>query len=185
MKTAIVRLKSTSPYSQSKHYTTPKLPKEGDSDYEARTWRDRLHVTQDGRVFVPPMSFKNCLSEAAKYLGIKIPGNGKATYTKNFEAGILVTDALILDVKVEDVKGEWLFVPSNGMRGSGKRVNKCFPVIHEWTGTVTFYVLDETITKDVFINHLKQAGAFIGIGRFRPRNNGFYGRFNVESVSWN
>ena len=87
-------------------------------------------------------------------------------------------------IKAADVKGEWLFVPSDGVRGSGKRVDKCFPVIHEWGGNVTFHVLDETITEDVFLNHLKQAGAFIGIGRFRPRNNGFYGRFAVQSVTW-
>lgn len=184
MKTATVQLRSVSPYSQSKHYTTEKLPKELPKDYEARTWRDRLHTTDSGEVFIPPMSFKNCLSEAAKFLGIQIPGKGKSTYTKHFEAGVLVTDALMLGINAADVKGEWLFVPSDGVRGSGKRVDKCFPVIHEWAGEVTFHILDETITEDVFVNVLKQAGAFIGIGRFRPRNNGFYGRFSVESVKW-
>lgn len=184
MKTAKVKLKSISPYSQSRHYETEKLPKELAKDYEARTWRERLHVNDAGQVYIPPMSFKNCLSEAAKFLGIQIPGKGKATYTKHFEAGVLVTDALTLGIKADDVKGEWLFVPSDGVRGSGKRVNKCFPIIHEWSGEVTFFVLDETITEEVFTNVLQQAGAFIGIGRFRPRNNGFYGRFQVESVKW-
>ena len=92
---------------------------------------------------------------------------------------------MILPIKKEEVKGEWLFVPSDGVRGSGKRVDKCFPVIHEWGGEVTFYVLDETVTEEVFRNVLEQAGAFIGIGRFRPRNNGFYGRFKVEAIAWN
>jgi hypothetical protein len=184
MKTAKVKLKSISPYSQSRHYETEKLPKELAKDYEARTWRERLHVNDSGKVYIPPMSFKNCLSEAAKFLGIQIPGKGKSTYTKHFEAGVLVTDALTLDIKADEVKGEWLFVPSDGVRGSGKRVNKCFPIIHEWAGEVTFFVLDETITEEVFTNHLQQAGAFVGIGRFRPRNNGFYGRFQVESVKW-
>lgn len=184
MKTAIVTIKGVSPYSQSRKYSTEKLEKENPPDYEARTWRDRLHVNEDGNVFIPPMSFKNCLSEAAKFLAIQIPGKGKSTYTKHFEAGVLVTDALVLPIKKEDVAGEWLFVPSDGMRGSGKRVDKCFPVIHSWGGEVTFYVLDETVTEDVFKHVLEQAGAFIGIGRFRPRNNGFYGRFKVESVRW-
>jgi hypothetical protein len=184
MKTAIVSLKSVSPYSQSKHYTTEKLPKENSKDFEARTWRDRMHVTDDGHVFMPPMMFKNCLSEAAKFLSIQIPGKGKSTYTKHFEAGVLVTDALVLDVKKEDVKGEWLFVPSDGIRGSGKRVDKCFPIIHEWAGKVKFYVIDATITEDVFKSVLEQAGQFIGIGRFRPRNNGFYGRFAIDKIEW-
>jgi len=185
MKTAIATLKSVSPYSQSKHYNTEKLAKELHKDYEARTWRDRLHTTLDGEVFIPPMSFKNCLSEAARFLSVQIPGKGKSTYTKHFEAGVLVTDALHLGVKASDVKGEWLFVPSDGKRGGGSRVDKCFPVIHEWGGDVTFHILDETITEDVFLQHLQQAGAFIGVGRFRPRNNGFYGRFKVEAVKWN
>jgi hypothetical protein len=34
----------------------------------------------------------------------------------------------------------------------------------------------------VFEHHLHEAGKFIGIGRFRPRNNGFYGRFDVLGV---
>lgn len=184
MKTAIATIKGVSPYSQSKHYSTEKLPKELAKDYETRTWRDRLHATDDGTVFIPPMSFKNCLSEAAKFLSLQIPGKGKATYTKHFEAGVLVTDALHLDIKKDDVPGEWLFVPADGIRGSGKRVEKCFPVIHQWNGDVTFHILDETITRDVFEHVLTQAGAFIGIGRFRPRNNGFYGRFKLEGLSW-
>lgn len=184
MKTATAILKSISPYSQSKYHTTPKLPKEHDNDYEARTWRERLHVNEDGFVFIPPMAFKNAMSEIAKYLGMQIPGKGKSTYTKHIEAGILVTDPLVLPIKKDDIAGEWLFVPANGIRGSGKRVSRCFPLIQSWGGAVTFHVMDETVTKDVFLHHLQQAGAFIGIGRFRPRNNGFYGRFTVESMDW-
>ena len=33
------------------------LPVKG-KDYEARTWRDRMHTTDAGEVFIPPMSFK-------------------------------------------------------------------------------------------------------------------------------
>lgn len=185
MKTAVVELKGNGPYSQSRHYNVDKLQKELPRDYEARTWRERLHVTKQGTVFIPPMSFKNCLSEAAKYLSIQVPGKGKATYTKHFESGVLVLEGLDLGIKKEEVDGEWLFVPSDGIRGSGKRVDKCFPVIHDWGGKVEFLILDETVTQDVFHQVLVEAGKFIGIGRFRPRNNGFYGRFTVENISWN
>lgn len=187
MKQAIAQLESISPYSQSKHYSTdqvPKLPRELPKDYEARTWRNRLHVNEAGNVFIPPTAFKNCLSEAAKYLNVQIPGQGKATYTKHFEAGVLVIDPLDLKIKAEDVPGEWLFVPADGKRGSGKRVEKCFPIIHEWAGAVRFLILDEIITKEVFHKVLTGAGQFIGIGRFRPRNNGFYGRFQITELGW-
>jgi len=184
MKTATVSLKSSSSYSQSKYYDTPKLDKESHADYEKRTWRDRLHTTKDGKVFIPPMAFKNCIAEAAKYLAIKIPGKGNNSYTKHFESGILVTEPLILPNKKEKVEGEWFFVPADGRRGGNTRVHKCFPVIHEWEGKVDFIIFDDTVTKDIFKTILEEAGKFIGLGRFRPRNNGFYGRFSVENIKW-
>lgn len=182
MRTIITHLKSVSPYSQSKHYSVEKLPKEIAKDYEMRTWRNRMHVDKDGNVFIPPMAFKKCLEEAAKYIGRQIPGKGKATYTKHFESGVLVLDPMTLPIKAADVPGELLFLPSDGKRGSGSRVEKMMPVIHEWEGDVKWLIMDETITKDVFSEHLREAGMFIGIGRFRPRNAGYYGRFEVLSV---
>lgn len=184
MKKAIAHLKSVSPYSQSKHYVVDKLEKESHEAYEKRTWRNRCHTDADGMVFIPPMAFKNCIAEVAKYLSIQIPGKGKATYTKHFEAGVMVVDPLVIGKHVNDIPGEALFVPSDGRRGGKTRVTKWFPCITEWEGTVEFLILDETITEEVFAEHLDQAGKFIGIGRFRPRNNGYYGRFSVEKIKW-
>lgn len=184
MKTAIARLRSVSPYSQSRFHDTPKLDKEAPNDYEARTWRERQHFDEKGKVYIPPMAFKNCIAEAAKFLSVQIKGKGKATYTKHFEAGVLVMDPVSLGIAKDETPGEWFFVPSDGKRGGGSRVKRCFPVVREWEADVTFHVLDDTITQDVFEHHLSEAGKFIGIGRFRPRNNGFYGRFTVEKVKW-
>lgn len=184
MRTAIATLKGIAPYSQSRAHFTPKLEKEGADAYEERTWREKMHVGPDGKVFIPPMAFKNALTDAALFLAKQIPGKGKATYTKHFTAGVMVVEGLALPVRKEDVPGEWLFVPADGKRGSGKRVRRCFPVVQTWGGDVSFLVLDDTITNSVFEDHLREAGNFIGIGRFRPRNNGFYGRFAVEKVRW-
>jgi len=184
MKIAIVTLKSVAPYSQSRHHDTPKKAKELPKDYEQRTWRERLHVNEDGLVFIPPTAFKNCLSEAAKFLSVQVPGKGKETWTKHFEAGVTVSEPLVLDLRKEDVEGEWLFLPSDGKRGGGKRVDKCYPQIKTWRGDVVFYITDSMITEEAFTDHISQAGNIIGIGRFRPRNNGFYGRFVVERVKW-
>ena len=184
MHIARVNIKGVSPYSQGRYHNVPKLDKELPTDYERRTWRERLHAAPDGRVQIPPMALKNCLSDCAKFLGKKITGKRASTYTKHFEAGILIVDPLILDILKSDVPGEWLFVPSSGIRGDGRRVEKCFPIIHNWGGTVTVHVLDDTITEDVFIEHFTEAGKFIGLGRFRPRNNGYYGRFEVCAYTW-
>ena len=187
MREVIAHLKSISPYSQSRHYSkddVPPLAKERADDYEKRTWRHRMHASGEGYIFIPPMAFKNLVSEIAKYLGEQIHGKGKSTYTKHFESGVMVIEGLQLPFKQDAVAGEWLFVPASGRRGDGNRVLKCFPLIPEWHGRVTFHILDDTITEEVFARHLEQAGKFVGIGRFRPRNNGYYGRFAVEKLEW-
>ncbi|OEU68409.1 MAG: hypothetical protein BBJ57_02270 [Desulfobacterales bacterium PC51MH44] len=182
MKQVIASLKSVAPISFSRYHNVEKLEKELHDDYEKRTWRSRMHVNKDNKVFIPANMFKNCLSECAKYLSIQVPGKGKSLYTKHFEAGVMVTDPLVLDVSPGDVEGEWLHVPSDGRRGGTKRVPKCFPFIPEWAGDVIYYVFDETITEDVFKYVLEESGRFIGIGSFRPRNNGYKGRYEVEEL---
>lgn len=181
---ATVELESASPYSQSRMHDTPKEAKERPDDYEKRVWREKAHVNKDGNLFIPPMVFKNCLSEAAKYLSQQVPGKGKQTFTKHFDAGVIVTDPLVLPEKKDTVPGEWINANADGKKGSGTRVKRCFPVVQAWKGKMTFLILDHTITEDAFKYHLEQAGSFIGIGRFRPRNGGYYGRFIVKKVDW-
>jgi hypothetical protein len=180
----VAHLKSNAPYSQSRFHQTEKLEKETPEDYEKRTWREKAHFTTDSRLFIPPMCFKNCISEASAFLGERIKGKGQATWRKHFLAGLQVFQPLVLPIRKDDVPGEWVFCNADGKKGSGTRVMRCFPVLHEWEGNVLFHLFDDAITKDVFERHLREAGNFIGIGRFRCINGGFYGRFMVESLAW-
>lgn len=185
MKLATCKIEGISPYSQSKYHETERLNKELPDAYRDRTWRECLHYDHNGQVYIPPMAFKNCISETAKFLGIQIQGKGKATYTKHFEAGILVIEPSFLGIHKDEVEPEHLFLPSDGVRGSGKRVQKIYPLIRApWHCTVQFHIADDLITADVFRYHFEQAGTFIGIGRFRPRNNGYYGRFRLLDMEW-
>lgn len=199
MKNVTIRLIGKSPYSQSRPHRAEKLSRENSEDYEARTWKKRMHINDDGNLILPGMSVKNCLAESAKFLGKQIPGKGKATYTKYFEAGILIMHSPeILDpdgipVKAIDcdqgekpfLYGDWIFTPSDGVRGSGKRVYRCYPVIRQgWSATVDLMIVDDTITQPVIEEHLKAAGTLIGLGRFRVRNLGMYGMFEADIISW-
>lgn len=184
-KLAIATIRGNTPYSQSRPHRVEKLNKELPEAYEERTWKERLHVDENGMVFIPPMAPKNCLAEMAKYLGLQIPGKGKSTYTKHFEAGVLALQPCPLGIHKDQVPGDWVFVPADGVAGSGKRVYKCYPVIPPgWQTKVEFHILDDVITKEVFMLHFQQAGQLIGLGRFRPRNRGYYGRFDVLNLEW-
>lgn len=191
MKIVTFTITGKSPYSQSKLISTTKANDETARDHEARCWRERMHVDAKGNVYIPPMAIKNSLSEAAKFLSVGVPGKGKATYTKNIEAGVLCLTPIEIvgadgkPIKASTCPGEWFFVPSDGRRGGGKRVEKCFPIIAPgWRGQVQMEILDAMVTPEVLEMHLHHMGKLIGIGRFRPRNNGFYGRFDVSNIEW-
>jgi hypothetical protein len=185
MRTAIVTIRSRAPYSSSKAIESERGDKETPDAFEERTWRERLHVDANGCAFIPGIAFKKALDIAAKRFPTKVKGRGNATYAKFFEAGCMVLENVSLPgVTRASVKGERLFVPSDGKAGGGKRVWRTFPIVHDWSGKVAFTVLDDTITEDVFEKTIPQALAFVGIGRWRPERGGMYGRADVEKVEW-
>lgn len=174
------KLVGASPISFGRPIVSKKNTGEKPDDFEERTWRERCHVDDRGELFIPPMALKNCLSEVAQYLGESVPGKKCATYTKHFVAGLLVTDPMPLGVKLDDVEGNRVFVPSDGKRGGGKRVWKIFPIVRSWKTHATVYIADPAIKPDKLLEYLEHAGKFIGMGVFRPRNNGYFGRWTVE-----
>lgn len=183
---ATATVEGFAPLQFGRYHEADKLEKESNDDYEARTWLEKLHVDKDGQVFIPPMAFKRCLDRTAKYLSKQIKGKNRQTYTKHFESGVFCQDPVLINETKEGAKKVAVFGDSQGKRGgkSGSRVKKYFPTFPEWKGEVVFYILDETITEEVFKEHLEEAGKFTGIGVFRPENGGYYGRFTVENLEW-
>ena len=180
------RITGAAPISFSRPIQSEKSTGESHDAFEKRTWRERTHRTKDGEAFICPMALKNCLSEVAKYLQESVPGKGKSTYTRFFEAGVMVMDEMLLGVQADDIPGERLLVPSSGRRGDGTRVWKRFPVLQEWSTNATIYVLDPMLQDkpEKVAEYLGFAGKFIGMGRWRPRNNGLYGRFTVDRLKY-
>lgn len=181
MLTVIAHINGVSPYSQSRALQTPKNTGETGEAHDNRVWRERLHVNEKGMVFIPPMAIKNMLSDCARFLGETVPGKGKSTYTKHFDAGIMVIQPCDLNIKADTIPCERLFVPSDGKKGGGARVWKNFPFIQKWECDIEIILLDPIlIDKPAKVKeYLSHSGKFIGLGRFRPRNGGFYGRFEV------
>lgn len=184
MKTYIAALESVSPYSSSRYHDheTPKLDRESNDAYEKRTWKHKLTTDKTGQVLINGSGLKFALDTAAKQLGKQVPGKGKRTYTAIFVAGILIPDHIETGINKDQVDGVWVHVNSDGVRGSGKRVMKCFPTVPAWSGKAKIIVLDEAITKEVLEEHLDRAGAFVGVGQYRPEKGGTNGRFKINSL---
>jgi hypothetical protein len=189
--TVKVELTGIMPLSFGKHHDEPHVSNEKESAYEVRTYREKLHFNDQGEIFVPAMMAKKSLDAAVKHKGDKIAGRGKATYTKYFETGCRVLEDFPLTfngspITKDSVPYEKLFVPSDGVAGSGKRVNKWFPKIDiGWQCTGEFLILNNIIDPETFVRMLKYAGTFIGLGRWRIQNAGNYGMFVPTSIIWN
>ncbi|MCK9549200.1 hypothetical protein [Aquamicrobium sp.] len=187
-RTLVANLVGISPYSQSRAHDEPKIDdKESHDAYDRRTWRSKAHVDADtGQVVIPAMGLKLAIAEAARRLAIKIPGKRGATYTKNVLSGVLVVADMPLGITRDDLREEVVFANADGKRGSGTRVFRRFPMVPTgWKATAEIHLIDSEIPEEVVERCLREAGNLIGIGRFRPQNGGYLGRFEVTAMKWN
>jgi hypothetical protein len=184
MRSVKAHLESFTPYSQSRQHEMPKLDGETNDAHELRTWREKSNYNKDGYVIIPAMALKQCLDAAAKKSGLQIPGKGKSTYAKYFLADVICDEDVVLPVKRDQVESVRISANVDGVRGSGKRVWKTFPVIAAWKAIATFTILDDTVTREIFEKVIKLGGASIGVGRFRPEKGGLNGRFKSTKFEW-
>lgn len=183
---ATVKIKGLSPLSWGRHVPSEREDNEPWQAYEERVWRQKAHVNERGNVCVPAMAFKYALDDAAKRCNIKIPGGHGATLTKHFASGLmLIEDPEIQPAtKPDAIDHVWIYAHADGKRGSGTRVDRCFPIMHQWSATLVVHVLDDVITEENFLRVMKECGLFCGVGRWRVANKGLFGRWSVEKITW-
>ena len=184
---ATLTIKGLSAYSQSRQHDDPKLEGENSDAYDLRTWRSKLNVaTREGRetVVIPAHGIQQAFAAAAKYSKRQIPGQGKATWTAKFTAGLMILEDPNLHINPAEVGMITISANADGIRGSGKRVTRRFPIMPEWSATFEVYILDSIITQDVFREMVEISGMFIGLGRFRPEKGGTNGRFKIANLAW-
>jgi len=167
---------------------TAKKDSETADQHEKRVWHERARITSSGQVYLQGTAVTQGLESAAKFLGRKIPGEGKKTYTQRFKSGVLATEDIMFfnpddsPLKRDDLEGKWLFVPSDGTRGSGRRVWRCFPSVNTYYATFALMVLDNKIDEKQLTDHLVAMGRFIGWGSMRVERGNPNGRTKCADV---
>ena len=63
------------------------------------------------------------------------------------------------------------------------RVISVRPKWNEWNAEFTLNVDNDTITEETIKDIIINAGNYIGIGSFRPTNNGSFGRFKLDNFT--
>lgn len=180
-------LKGISDLMFGKHITLEKTKGESHEEFDKRTWQLKANVTKDGQCYIPGNALPMLFVAAGTWEQEKVPGGGgKATYTRRLKCGIAHDGPILLfkaddtPLMLEDLESVTLFVPSNGKQGNGTRVDRTFPVVHEWYAKGAVHLFDEKLTEPIVLQHLTAGGMFVGFGSMRVENGGSNGRFFVS-----
>lgn len=186
MRDVTISLESLTPYSSSRYFEQDVRKGETLDIHERRRWPEKLHTDDIGNVFIPGISFKLALDETAKLLNEKIKGKGNQTYTAIFQTGCAAISDVNLNINKTAVKPIEIYANADGVRGSGKRVMRLFPIIPTWRGELQMRVFNDTLPEDVFERFFTQAGVLAGVGRGRPKTGcpAGNGRFKPTRFVW-
>lgn len=134
---------------------------------------DKLYSTNEGKIYVPWNYLKNMLTNAAK--SIKIPNQGKATYSKLFGSSIEITPFELI-LSPQDYE-QFTTSAVNPMTGGRMMVTR--PMFRKWALELQIGFDEDDIPVSVMNEALDRGGKYVGIGDWRPETKGVYGKFIV------
>lgn len=161
--------------------------KEGETpqEHEERTWKQRAHYNDKGKVIISGYMLSSTLEPAAKLLGERVGGSKVGKGMSHYIRLIQIEGDIVTNITQDTLEGNAAFVSANGQVGGGK-VMRTYPKILRWSGTLTvvYPTLGNVLNDEVVMKYLEIAGLYIGIGHWRPGapSRGTYGRFSVEKV---
>lgn len=185
MKQFEVQIEGVTPYMQHRMDDTKledweknrKLIIERDDVAKEDQVRAEFHSFQDkDGFFIPSDHIVGSLINAGALVKSKV-GNGKKSM-KNIVAGMfsIKEEKIRLPIDYEIDKR------SAVNRNVKARVIVIRPKWNKWKADFTLMVDNDTITKETIEQIITYAGQYIGIGSFRPTNNGSFGRFKLNKI---
>lgn len=129
-----------------------------------------LYRTKDGKIYQPAEHFVGAMIKA----GVQFKLDGKKTYKDVVKGGVFVEPLQIIHESQEYDK-DWRVTVIPSTRG---RVMKGRARMDNWQLKFDVVCIDDRATPKDIKEILEYAGAYIGVGDYRPR----YGRFEVVSM---
>ena len=136
-----------------------------------------MHTNKDGKPFVPADHIRGSLINAGAFMKAKV-GNSRKSM-KNIVAAMFFVNP----EEVELPADEWVVDKRSAVNRNVKgRVIVVRPKWENWEVDFDLWIDDDTITLETVQELLNYAGKYVGIGSFRPQNNGSFGRFTVSKL---
>lgn len=130
----------------------------------------------EGKCFIPSDQLKGSFINAGSYVKSKVGGRSKSM--KQIVAAmfnVIPEQILIPDYDAIDKR-------SAVNRNVKARIVAIRPKWTTWSLEFTLEVGENSITTETIRSIIEYAGNYVGIGSFRPTNNGMFGRFELTSI---
>ena len=136
-----------------------------------------LYLDEDGKPCVPSIYLIRSMMKAAVDCGIKVQGKGKKTYKNYIGGGLVIIEPSLIPIKPSKyvIHEAYVVIQRN-------RIRRFRPMFPKWSLEFDIFYDENTFSSNVLKEILAYAGAFEGIGDFRPNKGGCYGRFEI--VEW-
>ena len=138
-------------------------------------WRGGLYVDATGRPVLPSRVLEAMIAKGA----------ARSKEGKQALSGMFVeTDGVLTfrgdDKTIDEMAADQFYRLTVGVRVGQSRVMRTRPIFHEWALTFDVSASTEVVTDAAAVHRwVSDAGAFLGLGDYRPR----YGRFTVEAFA--
>lgn len=130
----------------------------------------------NGKCFIPSEHLRGSFIGAGAMVKSKV-GNAKKSM-KNIVAAMFFVTPEHIEMPEYDAIDKRSAVNKN----IKARVITIRPKWTNWEANFKLNIDNDTITKKTIEEIVTQAGNYIGIGSFRPTNNGMFGRFSLEEL---
>lgn len=181
MKTYKVEIKGVTPYMQ--HRMDDKKLEDWEKERGKIIERDDIakedliraefHCYRNGKCFIPAEHIRGSLINAGAFVKAKV-GNSRKSM-KNIVAAMFFIEPLQIEIPDFDEIDKRSAVNRN-IKG---RIIVVRPKWNNWKAKFNLIVDNDTITDKTIESIIEYAGKYVGIGSFRPTNNGMFGRFEI------
>jgi hypothetical protein len=143
---------------------------------DAKRAEYHCYRNKDGQCFIPAEQMRIALINGGTYLKSKV-----GTRTKSMK-GII---AAVLQVAPEQVlipEYDEIDKRSAVNRNVKARVMVVRPKWTKWEAEFDMLLDNGTLTKEMLTELVNVTGNYVGIGSYRPTNNGYFGRFKLIDI---
>jgi hypothetical protein len=130
----------------------------------------------EGKNYIPSDHFRIAFVNAGSFSKAKV-GNARKSM-KNIVAAMFMVEPEEIIIPHYDTIDKRSAVNRN-IKG---RVIVLRPKWTQWEAEFNLRVDNDTITEEQVKEIVSNAGQFIGIGSYRPMNNGYFGRFEITKI---